>query len=52
LPHATLFGSQERRMQLLLELLMQELRGSGEQCSILSTLAGWHVGTALAAGRR
>uniref|UniRef100_A0A8V0YYJ4 Rho-GAP domain-containing protein n=1 Tax=Gallus gallus TaxID=9031 RepID=A0A8V0YYJ4_CHICK len=43
---------QERRMQLLLELLMQELRGSGEQCSILSTLAGWRVGTALAAGRR
>ncbi|POI34821.1 hypothetical protein CIB84_001428 [Bambusicola thoracicus] len=43
---------QERRMQLVLELLMQGPWGSGEQCSVLSTLAGWRLGTALAAGRR
>uniref|UniRef100_A0A8C9ENK2 Rac GTPase activating protein 1 n=1 Tax=Pavo cristatus TaxID=9049 RepID=A0A8C9ENK2_PAVCR len=43
---------QERRLQLVLELLMQEPWGSGEQCSVLSTLAGWRLGTALAAGRR
>ncbi|NXJ04406.1 RGAP1 protein, partial [Odontophorus gujanensis] len=43
---------QERRLQLVLELLMQEPWGSGEQGSVLSTLAGWRLGTALAAGRR
>uniref|UniRef100_A0A8C3L5E3 Phorbol-ester/DAG-type domain-containing protein n=1 Tax=Chrysolophus pictus TaxID=9089 RepID=A0A8C3L5E3_CHRPC len=43
---------QERRLQLVLELLMQEPWGSEEQCSVLSTLAGWRLGTALAAGRR
>ncbi|XP_031455447.1 rac GTPase-activating protein 1-like isoform X2 [Phasianus colchicus] len=43
---------QERRLQLVLELLMQEPWGNEEQCSVLSTLAGWRLGTALAAGRR
>ncbi|XP_021253140.1 rac GTPase-activating protein 1-like isoform X2 [Numida meleagris] len=43
---------QERRLQLVLELLMQEPWGSGEQRTVLSALAGWRLGTALAAGRR
>ncbi|OXB69236.1 hypothetical protein ASZ78_011356 [Callipepla squamata] len=43
---------QERRLQLVLELLMQEPWGNGEQGSVLSTLAGWRLGTALAVGRR
>ncbi|XP_031410152.1 rac GTPase-activating protein 1-like [Meleagris gallopavo] len=43
---------QERRLQLVLELLMQEPWSSEEQFSVLSALAGWRLGTALAAGRR
>ncbi|XP_030342792.1 rac GTPase-activating protein 1-like isoform X2 [Strigops habroptila] len=47
---------QERKLQLVFESLMGELWGnkvlSGEQCSVLSALAGWHLGATLAPGRR
>ncbi|NXS91423.1 RGAP1 protein, partial [Jacana jacana] len=43
---------QERKLQLVLEALMQEPWGSGEQCSILSALVGHRFGAALAPGRR
>ncbi|XP_075286659.1 rac GTPase-activating protein 1 [Opisthocomus hoazin] len=47
---------QERKLQLVFELLMREPWGtgvlSGEQCSILSALAGRHLTAALAPGRR
>ncbi|NXN27261.1 RGAP1 protein, partial [Nycticryphes semicollaris] len=43
---------QERKLQLVLEALMREPWGSGEQCSILSALVGRRFGAALAPGRR
>ncbi|XP_064307486.1 rac GTPase-activating protein 1-like isoform X2 [Phalacrocorax carbo] len=47
---------QERKLQLVFEFLMREPWGSGalsgEQGSILSTLASWRLGAALAPGRR
>ncbi|NXI43336.1 RGAP1 protein, partial [Galbula dea] len=47
---------QERKLQLVVESLMRESRGSRvlsrEQRSILSALAGQHCGAALASGRR
>ncbi|XP_015724682.1 rac GTPase-activating protein 1-like isoform X2 [Coturnix japonica] len=43
---------QDRRVQLVFELLLQEPWGSGEQCSILRALAGWCQRSILAAGRR
>ncbi|XP_031361180.2 rac GTPase-activating protein 1 [Lonchura striata] len=47
---------QERKLQLVLELLMREPWGnealSREQCSVLSALAGRHLGAALAPIRR
>ncbi|XP_037253809.1 rac GTPase-activating protein 1-like isoform X2 [Falco rusticolus] len=47
---------QERKLQLVFEILMREPWGSGvlsgEQCSVLSTLAGRCLGVALAQGRR
>lgn len=46
------FGSQERKLQLVFESLMQEPWGNGEQRSILSALAGRRLGAALAPGRR
>ncbi|KAI1237233.1 hypothetical protein IHE44_0014491 [Lamprotornis superbus] len=53
---ATLFHLQERKLQLVLELLMREPWGtealSKEQCSVLSALAGWRLGAALAPIRR
>lgn len=53
---ATLFHLQERKLQLLLELLMREPCGNGalsrEQCSVLSALTGRHLGAALAPVRR
>lgn len=46
------FGSQERKLQLVFESLMQEPWGNGEQCSVLRALAGRRLGAALAPGRR
>ncbi|XP_064020533.1 rac GTPase-activating protein 1-like isoform X3 [Pogoniulus pusillus] len=47
---------QERKFQLVFESLMQEPWGSGvlskEQCSVLSALAGRHLGVSLTAGKR
>ncbi|NXL42909.1 RGAP1 protein, partial [Podilymbus podiceps] len=47
---------QERKLQLVFESLMREPWGSGvlsgEQCSVLSALAGRRLGVALAPGRR
>ncbi|KAM6397104.1 rac GTPase-activating protein 1-like [Pluvialis apricaria] len=43
---------QERKLQLVFESLMREPWGSGEQCSVLSALAGWRFGTAVVPGRR
>ncbi|XP_075009150.1 rac GTPase-activating protein 1-like [Calonectris borealis] len=47
---------QERKLQLVFESLMREPWGSGvlsgEQRSVLSALAGWRLGAALAPGRR
>ncbi|PKU48400.1 rac gtpase-activating protein 1-like [Limosa lapponica baueri] len=43
---------QERKLQLVLETLMCEPWGSGEQRSILSALVGRRFGAALAPGRR
>ncbi|NWH80846.1 RGAP1 protein, partial [Piaya cayana] len=47
---------QERKLQLVLESLMQEPWGSGilskEQCSILNALVSQRLGAALAPGRR
>ncbi|NXX18936.1 RGAP1 protein, partial [Podargus strigoides] len=47
---------QERKLQLVFESLMREPWGSGalsgEQCSVLSALAGRCLGTALVPGRR
>ncbi|NXT48630.1 RGAP1 protein, partial [Pluvianellus socialis] len=43
---------QERKLQLVLESLMQEPWGSREQCSVLSALAGRRFGAALVPGRR
>ncbi|KAM6070397.1 rac GTPase-activating protein 1-like [Chlamydotis macqueenii] len=47
---------QERKLQLVLETLMREPWGSGmlsgEQCSVLSALAGRRLGAALVPGRR
>ncbi|GAB0191499.1 rac GTPase-activating protein 1-like [Grus japonensis] len=47
---------QERKLQLVLESLMREPWGSGvlsgEQCSVLSALAGRRFGAALVPGRR
>ncbi|NXG75716.1 RGAP1 protein, partial [Baryphthengus martii] len=47
---------QERKLQLVFECLMREPSGSrvlsGEQCSVLSALAGRRLGAALALGRR
>ncbi|XP_074728398.1 rac GTPase-activating protein 1-like [Strix uralensis] len=47
---------QERKLQLVFESLMREPWGSrvlsGEQCSVLSALAGRRLGAALAPGRR
>lgn len=53
---STLFHLQERKLQLVLELLLQEPWGSEalsrEQCSVLSALAGRRLGAALAPIRR
>lgn len=50
------FCLQERKLQLVFESLMREPWGSGvlsgEQCSILSALAGRRLGAALVPGRR
>ncbi|KFQ45137.1 Rac GTPase-activating protein 1, partial [Nestor notabilis] len=47
---------QEHKLRLVFESLMGEPWGtkvlSGEQCSVLSALAGWHLGATLAPGRR
>ncbi|XP_009882468.1 PREDICTED: rac GTPase-activating protein 1-like [Charadrius vociferus] len=43
---------QERKLQLVFESLMREPWGSGDQCSVLSTLAGRRFGAALVPGRR
>ncbi|NWX16636.1 RGAP1 protein, partial [Aegotheles bennettii] len=47
---------QERKLQLVFDSLMREPSGSrmlsGEQCSVLSALAGRHLGGALVPGRR
>ncbi|XP_065528934.1 rac GTPase-activating protein 1-like [Lathamus discolor] len=47
---------QERKLQLVFESLMGEpgvsKALSGEQCSVLSALAGWRLGATLAPGRR
>ncbi|XP_074766900.1 rac GTPase-activating protein 1-like [Athene noctua] len=47
---------QERKLQLVFEFLMREPWGSGvlsgEQCSVLSALAGRRLGAALVPGRR
>ncbi|NXQ24311.1 RGAP1 protein, partial [Alaudala cheleensis] len=52
----TLFHLQERKLHLVLELLMREPWGnealSREQCSVLSALAGRRLGAALAPVRR
>ncbi|NXB74601.1 RGAP1 protein, partial [Donacobius atricapilla] len=52
----TLFHLQERKLQLVLELLMREPWGnevlSREQCSVLSALAGRRLGAALVSVRR
>lgn len=53
---STLFHLQERKLQLVLELLMEEPWGnealSREQCSVLNALAGRRLGAALALIRR
>lgn len=53
---STPFHLQERKLQLVLELLMREPWGSEalsrEQCSVLSALAGQRLGAALAPVRR
>lgn len=53
---STLLCLQERKLQLVLELLMREPWGSEalsrEQCSVLSALAGRRLGAALAPVRR
>ncbi|NXC51307.1 RGAP1 protein, partial [Penelope pileata] len=41
---------QECRLQLVLDALMREPGGSGEQRSVLTALAGQHLGTAPATG--
>ncbi|NXN63992.1 RGAP1 protein, partial [Himantopus himantopus] len=46
------FRLQERKLQLVFESLMREPWGSGEQCSVLSALAGRRFGAALVPGRR
>ncbi|NXN52052.1 RGAP1 protein, partial [Rynchops niger] len=43
---------QERKLQLVFETLMREPWGSGEQCSVLSALAGRRFAASLAPGRR
>ncbi|KFO95297.1 Rac GTPase-activating protein 1, partial [Calypte anna] len=47
---------QERKLQLVFEYLMREPWGSrklsGEQCSVLSALAGRRLGATLASSRR
>ncbi|XP_063197857.1 rac GTPase-activating protein 1-like [Chroicocephalus ridibundus] len=43
---------QERKLQLVFETLMREPWGSGEQCSVLSALAGRRFAASLVPGRR
>ncbi|NXU56819.1 RGAP1 protein, partial [Turnix velox] len=45
-------AKQERKLQLVFETLRRESWGSGEQCSVLSALAGRRFGASLVPGKR